>query len=370
MKRVFEDADAEAKRSKWDEGVAPALPSSLLPLGQGIPQQPPSIGLGLLGQQAATMAAGEPKEIRMQYPKNSVGRIIGAGGATIRTLRDTTGARVSIGKEVVPGTNNRECIIIGTDAQVAAALAAVAQLMEADQGQGQTVAQGGSETAHSYTREQARYIIGPKGVTIRQLRESSQCTIKVCDDCVPGTTDQVITYTGTEAQVQAAIAMVHGLITNMGLGAGGMAAAAAAPLVDATGADGQKTVVQNVPAVRRQSDAPSSQGHLCVLPSAFPTRAWRPPERHPPTHHLPTLHTPPHPPPAAWQDCAGKLIGKSGATIKRLRETTGAHIRLASKDEEVDGMRAVKLVGTEAQAATRRSITRTQHRIVSSPRWR
>lgn len=45
----------------------------------------------------------------MQVPDKLVGAVLGKGGATLRELQDTTGARIRISKrdEFAPGTTNR-----------------------------------------------------------------------------------------------------------------------------------------------------------------------------------------------------------------------------------------------------------------------
>ena len=77
-----------------------------------------------------------------------------------------------------------------------------------------------SKLVHQHPREQCKVVIGPRGVTISALREASGCAIKVADrlyasdQLVPGTQMQTITYSGSEAQVQAAVRMVSDLLTN------------------------------------------------------------------------------------------------------------------------------------------------------------
>ena len=55
-------------------------------------------------------------------------------------------------------------------------------------------------------------VIGPRGATIKQVREQSGCAIKVSDEVVPGTDEQTVTFTGTEQQVTAAMGMVQSVV--------------------------------------------------------------------------------------------------------------------------------------------------------------
>jgi len=56
-------------------------------------------------------------------PSTIVGRVIGPGGVQIREIRDKTGARVRVGNDKIPGTNDRPVTIWGTPEQVGGAYA-------------------------------------------------------------------------------------------------------------------------------------------------------------------------------------------------------------------------------------------------------
>ena len=47
-------------------------------------------------------------------PATVAGRVIGPGGTQIREIRDKTGARVRVGNDKIPGTNERPVTIWGT----------------------------------------------------------------------------------------------------------------------------------------------------------------------------------------------------------------------------------------------------------------
>ena len=107
-----------------------------------------------------------------------------------------------------------------------------------------------SKLVHQHPREQCKVVIGPRGVTISALREASGCAIKVADrlyasdQLVPGTQMQAITYSGSEAQVQAAVRMVSDLLTNGTVPAAAAAAVAAAAAPAAAGGDELQTTLQ------------------------------------------------------------------------------------------------------------------------------
>ena len=107
-----------------------------------------------------------------------------------------------------------------------------------------------SKLVHEHPREQCKVVIGPRGATISALREASGCAIKVADRTYASDHDraqmqtstqmQTVTYSGSEAQVQAAVRMVSELLTNGTLPAA--AAAAAAPAAAVSGDDQQTTL--------------------------------------------------------------------------------------------------------------------------------
>ena len=62
-------------------------------------------------------------------PSTVVGRVIGPGGTQIREIRDKTGARVRVGNDKIPGSEDRPLTIWGTPEQTQAVLAMVAEII-------------------------------------------------------------------------------------------------------------------------------------------------------------------------------------------------------------------------------------------------
>lgn len=62
-------------------------------------------------------------------PSNVVGRVIGPGGTQIREIRDKTGARVRVGNDKIPGTNDRPLTIWGTPEQTQQVLVMVNEII-------------------------------------------------------------------------------------------------------------------------------------------------------------------------------------------------------------------------------------------------
>ena len=61
-------------------------------------------------------------------PSTVVGRVIGPGGVQIREIRDKTGARVRVGNDKIPGTNDRPLTIWGNDTQITQVLQMVTEI--------------------------------------------------------------------------------------------------------------------------------------------------------------------------------------------------------------------------------------------------
>lgn len=58
-------------------------------------------------------------EMKVFIPDDMVGKVIGKGGETIRSLQDGSGAHMDVAKQCPPGTTTREVTIKGTPAQMA-----------------------------------------------------------------------------------------------------------------------------------------------------------------------------------------------------------------------------------------------------------
>lgn len=75
-------------------------------------------GEQLPGVQGQAAVMGE-SEMRVYIPNDMVGKVIGKGGETIRSLQDQSGAHMDVAKECAPGMSNREVTVKGTPAQMA-----------------------------------------------------------------------------------------------------------------------------------------------------------------------------------------------------------------------------------------------------------
>ncbi|EOD26974.1 hypothetical protein EMIHUDRAFT_236160 [Emiliania huxleyi CCMP1516] len=123
------------------------------------------------------------------YDRETCGKIIGPGGSTIKSIRESTGAKVVVSNESVCGM--QVVSLSGSEAQIHAAKLCLAAI------------------ATSVSR-----LIGPGGATIRRLRDTSRAFIKIDNEDLPappGASEpcQQLRVTGTEAQVAAALMLMH-----------------------------------------------------------------------------------------------------------------------------------------------------------------
>lgn len=221
-------------------------------------------------------------------PANMVGRIIGSGGATVKEIREQTGAEIGVSREYIPGTYDRQVLIGGTTEARTAALERIKQLLGNAEGR----PSGGSEThvIREYPRDHCRMVIGPRGSTIGMLREKTGCHIKVASHVNPGTNKQTITFGGTAQQIEEAIQMVAEVISNLGKLPG-------APSPVKPAANGPETIMQ--------------------------------------VHEM----------------YAGKIIGRSGQTVRLLSERSGCSIDVASECVPGTSNKNVSMSGPEANVA-------------------
>lgn len=86
-------------------------------------------------------------EMRVQIPNDMVGKVIGKGGETIRSIQDQSGAHMDIAKECAPGMSTREVTIKGSPAQMAYCNLLLQQKLS-----------NGDANAPGYTQAYAEYV--------------------------------------------------------------------------------------------------------------------------------------------------------------------------------------------------------------------
>ena len=151
------------------------------------------------------------EEKTLIYPTESVSKVIGRGGSNIKLVRMQSGARVDTDRNMGSGLSNQQAIIFsGTTQQVADAIAMVKELVASDtdtQGVRATPEQPLYEKTLEFPRESVSRIIGTGGSNIKRIRAESGCRVDTDRNAIQGNR-QKIRLQGTEAQVEAAVALV------------------------------------------------------------------------------------------------------------------------------------------------------------------
>lgn len=292
--------------------------------------------------------------IRVLVSQKDGGSIIGKGGANIKRIRETTGADVKLA-EPPANSGRRVCSASGTLPQVAAALSALVEVLCTDQ----QTADDASAVPGQFTitllvgNEVIGACLGKQGAVIRETRDTTGAHIKVSQQTLDGSTEKTVDVKGSQAAVAMAIDMMVHQISTMGhrdgmvplprsewTGPRPFAAASAymAPFDPNAGPYGHMGQPQ-------QQYGATNYG--AAAGAAYGGAGF-------PPHYPP----PPGPPPPFGAEkrqvvipvanaLVGSLIGKSGLTIRRIRDTSRAEVRIADMTPGVD-QRNVTITGTES----------------------
>lgn len=162
---------------------------------------------------------------RIEVPDDSVGKIIGKGGATIRQLQDLSRAHVDVAKasENTP-EGMRPITLTGTPEQIATCEKYINMKLE---GQNLPDAAGsapnvpGSMPLITQTemkvlipKEFVGKVIGKGGATIRELQDFSGAHMDIAKENQPGTELREISLRGNAAQMAYCNLLIQGKITN------------------------------------------------------------------------------------------------------------------------------------------------------------
>lgn len=288
-------------------------------------------------------------QIRLLIGTKESGTIIGKGGANIKKLRETTGADIKLAEPPV-GSPRRVCSVSGTLSQVSVTLAGMVDLLCSHPelaGEDGTSAQPFMVTL-LIGNEVIGACIGKAGSVIRETRDTSGAHIKVSQVPLDGSTEKTMDIKGSVAQISMACDMIMQQLATMGMRDG------AVPMTRIPW-DGTTRASSFAPSSNFGAASPSSYdqyggqqqyGQQQYTPSSYGGYQGYPPP-------------PPLPPPSSYGDAkrqvvipvasalVGSLIGKSGTTIRRIRDTSRAEVRVADSTPGVE-QRNVTITGTEA----------------------
>jgi len=153
---------------------------------------------------------------KMLIPKDVTGAVVGHDGATIAALREASGARLSLSERNIyfPGT---DCQVLSLQSEspeslVVAAKLTYEKLLESGHSNRTIVSpQNGAHVLQVIVpKDAASKIIGTRGATIQQLRESTGAQFKVVESQIGfgPSAEQIVRITGVEESVASALECV------------------------------------------------------------------------------------------------------------------------------------------------------------------
>jgi len=132
-----------------------------------------------------------------------VGSIIGKGGEIVKRFREESGARINISA----GTTPERCVTItGTTDQVCEAFKLITNKLEDTNSNG--VPNYSVTLRLIVPASQCGSLIGKGGAKIKEIRESTGCTIQVAKEMLPNSTDRTVTLSGNSDNISKCIRKV------------------------------------------------------------------------------------------------------------------------------------------------------------------
>lgn len=262
------------------------------------------------------------------------GLLIGKQGANIKKIREISGADVKL-TEPPSGSSRRAASCTGTTGQVSSAFAAMIELLHPPSPEG-TPPQDITQPTFTLLvgNEVIGACIGKGGQVIAQTRTSTGCVIKVSDKPIEGSTEKSIELTGSIAACASAVDMIVKQLATMA----------------------EKDTKTVPPTKIEWGTAAAIQNYFATPPPSTPAP--------------PSLTTPfdgfggyGYPPSGGEQrqvvvpvatGLAGSLIGKGGGTIRRIRETSGAEVKIA---DPIPGAETRNVTITGNEAATHHAVS-------------
>nr|BCL66124.1 C1, subunit of the circadian RNA-binding protein CHLAMY1 [Volvox africanus] len=154
-------------------------------------------------------STGEVQET-VECPPGIVGRVIGRGGETIRTLQQASGAHILVNQEFPEGVP-RLIVITGTQDAVQRATSMISELINGDHTSTQTVIQRfgvGSTEVVECPKAMVGRIIGKGGETIKDLQKRFNASIQIDQ----GSTPCKVTITGPSHAISSARRAIEDLV--------------------------------------------------------------------------------------------------------------------------------------------------------------
>ena len=166
---------------------------------------------------------GGSNETQFLIPQRHVGLVIGSGGQQIRQLQDSSGARIQVAKDPIPGSghplDHRQVTLSGDPSCVATAKQMIEHLMAQDRGAGAAMGMGGGgggmpgavKKVIEIPNACVGGVIGAQGRQIKYMQETSGAHIQMQknEEVAPGATMREVTVEGQQAQVDIAVQLIQ-----------------------------------------------------------------------------------------------------------------------------------------------------------------
>ena len=147
-------------------------------------------------------------ELKLSVAAAHAGCLIGKQGATLRRIKETTGLQQLQLSQLSQSAPHRTVLLSGAPAAVKAAYDMAAELLRAEANARAPAASAGSSVRLLVPHGLAGRLIGHKGASLRQLRETSGAAIEVDEKQLGAPGDRGLVCTGSADQVGAAVHLI------------------------------------------------------------------------------------------------------------------------------------------------------------------
>jgi len=150
---------------------------------------------------------------RFLIPSKVAGAIIGRGGATIRALREEYQAIINIPEARAPERVLKICV--NSRETLHTIVSQIAEILKNENAKGSHNGrrkEGETELRILVQSSQAGAIIGTKGSTVKNLRETTGSRININPECCPNSTERVAAIMGPPATVVKCISMIYDIL--------------------------------------------------------------------------------------------------------------------------------------------------------------
>ncbi|XP_011842800.1 PREDICTED: poly(rC)-binding protein 2-like isoform X2 [Mandrillus leucophaeus] len=286
--------------------------------------------------------------IRLLIHGKEVGSIIGKKGESVKKMREESGARINISEGNCP---ERIITVAGPTNAIFKAFAMITDKLEEDISSSMTNSTAASRPPVTLRlvvpASQCGSLIGKCGCKIKEIRESTGAQVQVAGDMLPNSTEQAITIAGIPQSIiecvkQICVVMLETLSHSppKGVTIPYRAMLSSSPVIFAGGQDGYSTGSNS-------ASFPHTTPSMCLNPDleGLPLELTKLHQLAMQQSHFPMTHgntgfsgldasaqTTSHEL-TIPNDLIGCIIGRQGAKINEIRQTSGAQIKIANPVE-------------------------------------